>query len=170
MEEITQTRQEQKKPPPPAPLPPVVMPDDVILEDIELIFPDDFLAIDDTGDDVEETDGTPVGDNLSFRADSGPRPVRIVQPEYSREAQRRNIRARVVVEVLVDERGSVADVKVTRRVLLNKDATEKESVDSIGYGIEQAAIDAATQYMFRAAREGGVAVRSYTTLTFTFGV
>lgn len=170
MEEIVQTRQEKKKPPPPAPVPPVVVPNDVILDDIVLDFPDDFLAIEDTGEDVEETDGVTVGTDLSFRADSGPRPVRIVQPEYTREARRRNIRAEVVIEVLVDERGSVSEIKIVQRYLLNKDATEREAVASVGYGLEEAAKAAASQYVFRPAREGGIAVRSYTTLTFSFGV
>ena len=170
MEEIVQTRQEKKKPPPPAPVPPVVVPDDVILDDIVLDFQDEFLAVEEIGEDVEETDGVSVGTNLSFRADSGPRPVRIVEPEYTIEARRRKIRAEVVIEVLVDERGSVSEVKIIRRFLLNKDATEREAVASVGYGLEEAAKAAASQYMFRPAREGGIAVRSFTTLTFSFGV
>lgn len=170
MEEITQTRQEAKKPPPPPPIPPVVVPDDVILDDVEFEVADHFLAIEDTGEDVEETDGATVGSNLSFRADSGPRPVRIIEPKYTREARRRNIRAEVVIEVLVDERGGVSEVKVIGRFLLNKDATKREAVASVGYGLEEAAETAALQYIFRPAQEGGIAVRSYTTLTFSFGV
>jgi len=170
MEEIVQTRQEQKKPPPPAPVPPVVVPDDVILDEIVLDLQDELLAIEDIGEDVEEEDGATIGTNLSFRADSGPRPVKIVEPEYTREARRRNIRAEVVVEILVDELGGVSEITVVGRFLLNKDATEREAVASVGYGLEEAAISAAAQYMFRPAREGGIAVRSYTTLTFSFGV
>ncbi len=170
MEEITQTRQEVKTPPPPAPLPPVVVPDDVVLEDVELEFPDDFLAIEDTGTDAEAEVGVPTGNNMSFRADSGPKPVLIVQPQYTREARRKNVRAEVVLEVLVDERGQVSEIRVIKRYLLNKDKTEREAVAVIGYGLEEAAQKAAAGWMFRPAREGGKAVRSYTTLTFSFGI
>ena len=170
MEEITQTKQETKKPPPPPPVHPVIVPDDILLEDIDLEFSDDFLALEDTGEDVEETTGTTVGDNMSIRADSGPKAVRIVQPEYSREARRRNIRAEVVIEVLVNERGQVTEVKVVGRYLLSKDLKEREAVALIGYGVEEAAEKAAAGWQFSPAREGGKMVRSYTRLTFSFGV
>ena len=146
------------------------MPDDVVLEEIDLEFPDDFKAVDDTGEDVDAAEGVTVGDNLSFSADSGPKPVRIVQPEYPREAKRRNIRAEVVVEVLVDERGQVSEFKIVERYLLNKDQTEREAVAVIGFGVEEAAEKAADQWMFSPAREGGKIVRSYTRITFSFGV
>ncbi len=170
MEEIAQTRQEVKTPPPPAPLPPVVVPDDVVLEDIELVFRDDFLAIENTGADAEAEIGVPIGDNMSFRADSGPKPVKIVQPKYTREARRKKVRAEIVLEVLVDDRGQVSEIRVIERYLLNKDKTEREAVDIVGYGLEEAAHEAASGWIFRPAREGGKAVRSYTTLIFSFGI
>ena len=130
----------------------------------------DFLAIEDTGVDAEAEVGVPLGDNMSFRADSGPKPVRIVEPEYTREARRRNVRAEIVVEVLVDERGQVAEARVIERYLLNKNEDDKEAVAEVGYGLEEAAQEAALRWMFRPARERGKAVRSYTNVTFSFGI
>lgn len=170
MEEIQQTQQEVKKPPPPAPITPVVVPDDVVLDDVEFLAEDSFLTVDDPGQDEEIVEGPPTGANFSTRADSGPKPFRIVEPEYSGEARSRRIRAEVLVEVLVDEKGLVTEARVLKRYLVNKDKTERRFVTLVGYGIEEAALSAAEKWMFRPAREGGKIVRSYTTMTFSFGV
>jgi len=170
IEDIQQTRHEVRKPPPPAPMTPVVVPDDVILDEIEFAAEDNMLTVEDPGDDEELIEGPPQGTNLSMRADSGPKPFRIVEPEYSKEARKKKIRAEVLVEVLVDERGNVAEARVLKRYLVNKDKTERQFVTKVGYGIEEAALAAAQRWMFRPAREGGKIVRSYTTLTFSFGV
>ena len=69
-----------------------------------------------------------------------------------------------------DERGNVSEAQVVKRYLVNKDKTERTFVQEIGYGVEEAALAAAGRWMFRPAREGGKIVRSYTTLTFSFGV
>jgi len=170
IEEIQQTQQEAKKPPPPAPVPPIVYPDDIIFDEIEFVAFDNFLAVDDPGVDEEVVEGPPQGATLSTRADSGPKPFRIVEPEYSKAARDRKIRAEVVIEVLVDEKGKVSEARVLKRYLVNKDKTKREFVELVGYGVEEAALAAAERWMFRPAREGGKIVRSYTTLTFSFGV
>ncbi len=167
IEEIVQTRHRKEKPPPPPPLIPVIVSDQEIIDDVELDIQDDFLAL---SDDEEEGDELPEGDRTSSAPSlMEPRPVRIVEPEYTRDAKRRNIRAEVVVEVLVDERGRVAAAEVIDRYLLGKDEA-KEEVGRIGYGLEESAIDAAQRCMFRPARLDGVAVRSYARIIFSFGV
>lgn len=171
VEEIQQTTQEKRKPPPPVPQPPVVMPDDVVLDDIELEIADVALDINEAGADEENVEGAETGDNpVAARADRSPSPVRIATPEYPREADRRNIRAEVVVEVLVDIRGRVVDTRVVERYLLNKDGTEKEAVAEIGYGIEEAVISAAERHTFRPAIQAGQRVQSYSILTFRVGL
>lgn len=171
LEEILQTRQEQRKPPPPPPLPPVVVPDDLVLDDIEIDLPDNLLDIDVAGEDTESTDGAPINrSGITTRADSGPRPVRIVEPEYSRAASRRNIRAQVIVEVLVEKTGQVLEANVVESWLLNKDNTRKQKVESVGHGIEEAAISAAQNWLFRPAIKDGHRVRAVTRLTFSFGI
>ncbi len=167
IEEIVQTRQRKEKPPPPPPLIPVVVSDQEIIDDFDLDIQDDFLAL---SEDDAEGDELPEGDrSLSAPSLMEPRPVRIVEPEYTRDAKRRNIRAEVVVEVLVDERGRVAAAEVVDRYLLGKDEA-KEEVGRIGYGLEQSALDAAQRCMFRPARLDGEAVRAYATIIFSFGV
>jgi len=169
-EEIAQTRQEQRKPPPPIPAPPVVVPDDVVLDDVELEIADTSLILTEAGNDTEIVDGTPVGNATAARADRSPSPVRIATPITPREASRKNIRAIVIVEVLIDERGRVLSSRIAERFLVNKDASERELVMEIGYGIEEASITAAEKHTFRPAIEGGERVQSYSTLTFRFGV
>ncbi|MBT8400800.1 MAG: energy transducer TonB [Rhodothermia bacterium] len=167
IEEIVQTRHRKEKPPPPPPLIPVVVSDQEIIDEIELDIQDDFLAL---SDDEAEGDDLPEGDQTTSAPSlMEPRPVRIVEPEYTRDAKRRNIRAEVVVEVLVDERGRVAAAEVIDRYLLGKDEA-KEEVGTIGYGLEESAIDAAQRCMFRPARFDGEAVRAYARIIFSFGV
>lgn len=168
-EEILQTRQEQKKPPPPVPAPPVVMPDDVVLDDIELEISDTSLILEEAGNDTEVVEGTPIGNSTAARADRGPSPVRIVTPIYTRDANRRNIRAEIVVEVLVNDNGRVLTARIIGRYLLSKDRLQREVVTTVGYGLEESALAAAQDHTFRAAWENGKRVQSYTTLTFKFG-
>jgi len=170
IEEILQTRQEKKKPPPPVPAPPVVVPDEVTLDDIELEIQDTALTLDDGGTDDEDVEGADAGSAVASRADRSPSPVRIATPDYPREADRRNIRAEVVVEVLVDDRGRVVESRVVERFLLNKDGSEREAVQQIGYGIEESVMAAARKHSFRPAIQGGKRVQSYSTLTFRMGI
>ncbi|NNE70515.1 MAG: energy transducer TonB [Rhodothermales bacterium] len=171
IEEIQPTQQKQSRPPPPAPLIPIVVPDDIILDEIEIELTDE-LAANDLGEDVEEeTDGAQVPvTGGSTQPDAGPRAFRVVQPEYTREARRRNIRAEIIVEVLVNQSGRVESAKVVDRFLLSgKDNDERESVPEIGYGVEDAALAAAREFMFRPARESGQRVSALTLLTFRVG-
>ena len=173
MEEIIPTRQRQEAPPPPAPLPPVVVPDDVVIDDeVELDLSDTFLPVEDPGDDalLQEGDAPTNSAGPTF-ADSGPKPVRVVEPKYPRVAERKSVRAEVVVEVLVDEKGRVQETRILERFLLGKNAdAPKQPVEEVGYGVEEAARDAASRWLFRPARTGGKAVRSYHKLSFIFGV
>jgi protein TonB len=170
MEEILQTRQEEKKPPPPAPLPPVVVPDDIELEVQEIEISDQTLAVEDPGTDAELKEGDTSGEQMSARSDRGPRAVWIVEPEYTRAADRRDVRAEIIVQVLVSRAGRVEEASVIERYLIDKEQTEREPVDEVGYGLEDAALDAARRWRFEPAIERGQRVQSYTTLTFVFGV
>jgi len=170
MDEIQQTLQEKKKPAPPVPAPPIIMPDDVVLDEMELEVVDTALTLDDPGTDTEVVEGTTEGNTVAARADSGPSPVRIAVGEYTRDAERRKIKAEIVVEVLVNERGRVDEARIVERFLLNKNQTEREIVSQVGYGLEESALDAAKRYIFSPARQNNKRVSSYTTLTFRFGV
>lgn len=170
IEEIMPTRQKQKPPPPPPPLVPVVVPDDVVLEDVVEID-ENVLMLEEYADAALDQTGPQTGDAASFQApEVGPKPLRFVEPEYTRAARRRNIRAEVIVEVLVDEKGLVRDARVVERFLYNNENDEKEVVSALDYGLEEAALAAAQRWMFQPAKQNGQPVRSYTTLTFSFGV
>ncbi|MBO6575546.1 MAG: energy transducer TonB [Rhodothermales bacterium] len=171
VEDIQQTQQQARRPPPPRPLTPVIVPDDVVLDEPEIELTEN-LPINDLGDDnVAEEDGADVPvSGGSARPDSGPRAFRIVEPEYPREAQRRKVRAEVVVEVKVDRRGRVESARIVDRFLLKgRDNREREQVALLGYGLEDAAIDAAQQWQFRPARESGQTVAALTLVTISFG-
>ncbi len=169
LDEILPTRQRQQKPPPPAPVPPVVVPDDVELPDSDIELPDNLFV---DSPVVNESTGAPAPSGVTIvQPDAGPRPVRFVEPEYTSEAQSKRIRAEIVVEVLVDTRGRVKEAHVTERyVLKGKDGEERERVAAIGFGLEESAVAAAGQWMFRPARAEGRIVESWTTLTFSFGL
>lgn len=173
MEEIVQTRQVQKAPPPPAPLPPVVVPDDIEIEPENLDFDQSTIPTIDPGLDLEFEEGLPEGDEVrsrSTRPDTGPKPVRVVEPKYPREAERKKIKAEINVEVLVDERGRVQEKKIVERFLVKDEDSPKQATDELGYGLEEAALAAADRWLFRPARQNGKPVPSYQTLTFSFGI
>ncbi len=171
MEEIVQTNQRRRMPPPPAPLPPIIVPNDVIIEET-FDFTDSFLPIEEPSIDKDFTPGLPEGQTASMaRVTTDPTPVRIVEPEYTRAAKKKKIRAEVVVEVLIDEKGRVEASKVLERFLLgNKKDDPKQPVNLLGYGLEEAALSAAGRWLFRPARKNGTPVRSFHALTFRFGV
>lgn len=172
IEEIAQTSQRRQAPPPPAPLPPIIVPNDEIIEEEALELTDSFLTIEDPGVDQDFSPGLPEGSTTSTaRVDTDPKPVRIVEPEYTREAKKKKIRAEVVVEVLIDDKGRVEASKVLERFLLGDDEDDpKQQVNLLGYGLEEAARSAAERWLFRPARKNGTPVRSSHALTFRFGV
>ena len=171
MEEVMPSSQALKRPPPPAPLLPVVVPDEIVLEEVEIDVSDEnFFAITDPSDDDAFAEGTLDGGATSGGAARTAKPVRFVEPEYTREARRKRVRAEVVVEVVVDERGRVQEARILERYLLGSDDNPKRLVETIGYGLEEAALAAAKRWLFRPALQGGKAVADQTTLTFFFGV
>ncbi len=172
IEDMAPTRQQARKPPPPAPLPPVPVPDDFILPEEELTFTSELSleTLTDEGPD-ERTEAGTTGNGALLAIEEGPRPVRFVEPEYTPAARKRKIRAQIVVEVLVDEHGRVTQARIVERFLLSKNPDEPPvPVDTIGYGLEQAALTAAQRWRFRPARKNGTPVKTFTTLTFRFGV
>ncbi|GIV58321.1 MAG: energy transducer TonB [Bacteroidetes bacterium] len=172
MEEIVPTQQRLQRPPPPAPLIPIVVPDEVVLDDYDLEVRDNFLPVDDPGEDARSVEGAAEGPERTTAAASvGPKPVRIVEPEYTKEARKKNVRAEVVIEVLVNERGRVEQARILERYRLGeKPEDPKEPVAHLEHGLEEAALAAARGWLFRPAREGGKPVRSYFTFTLRFGI
>lgn len=166
VDEIIPTRQQQA-PPPPAPLPPVVVPNDAELEDVELDLTDSFLEVDDPDDDPEYVEGSPEAAS-GPSASTSARLVRVVEPEYPPEARRRNIQARLVLELTVNEAGEVEDIRIMERYLIEGDSEER--VAHLGYGLEEAALEAARRVRYRPAMHEGEPVAEVTLYTITLGV
>ncbi len=169
MEMIEPTRQALRAPPPPRPLPPIVVPDDVELAE-EIIEIDAEITLD---------TGTTTGGGSSGLADAGapsfvpraqeaPKPIRFVEPEYSREARKRKIRAQIVVEVRVDEKGGVLESRIVDRFIYEP-GPRWTPVNELGYGVEEAVLAAAERWRFVPARHNGRVVESLATLEFTIG-
>ncbi|MCY4674779.1 MAG: energy transducer TonB [Bacteroidetes bacterium] len=168
MEEIVSTRQTRRAPPPPAPLPPIIAPDDTILEEDVLL---DLDPLEITGPPLDEMPTEPEGTlSTGIAATEAPKPIRIAIHKYPKSAERRDIRAEIVVAFVVDKRGRVQSPQIVERYLLGEKDNTREPVDALGHGLEEAAVSAAMRSLFRPARKGGAAVESNQRLTFTFGV
>lgn len=170
IEEIQPTRQQNKPPPPPPPPIPIVVPDDVVIED-QIYVEDAMLAIETPDDALELAAALPAGEASAAKTiETGAKPLRFVEAEYPRAALRRKVRAEVVVEVLVDARGQVREARIVERFLYARDKAEKEAVTELAYGLEESALEAAQRWMFQPARKDGQPVQSYYTMTLGFGV
>jgi outer membrane biosynthesis protein TonB len=176
LELIEPTRQTPRAAPPPPPtLPPVEVPDDVPIPEEVLEFevletaPSTDIALPDTppGPEMNGPDEAPPV--YVARADRRPQTISPVLPTYPEEAERRGIRARVRLRLRIDERGRLQEVEITDRFLLDKRDRE-ERVAEIGYGVEQAVLDAVNRTRFRPGRHEGRPVETYTTMTLSVGV
>ncbi len=88
------------------------------------------------------------------RVDAPPRPKKAIKPEYPKGARQRGEEGDVVLEISVDERGVVDDVKV---------------VGPSGFReLNEAAVKAVRSARFTPARSGKLNVRSKARLTLTF--
>lgn len=74
---------------------------------------------------------------------SPPQLLESFKPQYPREARDRNIEGAVRVEILIDRQGAVRDAKV---------------IQGLGYGTEEAALEAAKRLRFKPAEASGQAV------------
>jgi protein TonB len=176
IELIEPTRQQPRAAPPPPPaLPPVEVPDDVPIPDVELEFevletaPSLDLALPDLPPGPANDSPAEAPPTFVARADRKPQTMGFTPPAIPREAERRGIRARVRVRVRIDARGRLQEVEITDRFLIDGRDRE-ERVDEIGYGVEQAVLDAVNRTRFRPGRHEGRAVETYTTMTVSVGV
>ena len=176
IELIEPTRQTPRAAPPPPPtLPPVEVPDDVPIPEEEIEFevletaPSLDVALPEAppGPEMDGPDEAPPA--FVARADRRPQTISPVLPTYPAEAKRHGIRARVRLRLRIDERGRLKEVEITDRFLLDGEDRE-ERVAEIGYGVEQAILDAVNRTRFRPGRHEGRPVETYTTMTLSVGV
>lgn len=167
IQEIQPTSQSREKnPPPPAPLTPVVVPNDVLVDQTVEIGETE-LRVETPEDDEIRQEGTDRA-TAAREPDVDARLLRNVQPNYPEAARDDEVRARIEVEVKIGVDGRVDDAHVRRRWRLSGDGAE-QPVSRLGYGLEAAALTAARRSRFRPARAGGRPVASRTVITFTFG-
>ena len=87
--------------------------------------------------------------------DQPPEIATVVKPEYPPVARRMNVSGTVILSVLVNESGRVADIRTVREAGGNM-------------GLTQAAQKAVRQWTFRPATKGGVAVKTWMTIPIPF--
>jgi len=166
MEEVQQTQQAEQRPPPPAPPLPIEVPDDIILDDVELTFTDAFEVPDEPGEDAVRMDGAdePVATGGTRRA----RLLRVSEPAVPAAARQRDLTARVELEVVVTPQGEVEEATIMERYLIDASGNEQR-VATLGYGLEEAALEAAQRLLYRPAMREGREVTERTTVTLTIG-
>ncbi|MES3630533.1 MAG: energy transducer TonB [Longimonas sp.] len=168
LEEVQPTDHDlRRQPPPPAPLPPIVVPEDVLV-DVEIDWSDTALDVDDPGDDAERRDGLAEEAVARATPTTSARLVQAPQPAYTDAARGDDVRARIEVIVDVNARGVVEFARIRGRWYVEDDGRERK-VEMLGYGLEEAAIEAARRARFRPATEEGEPVPTQTLLTFRFG-
>jgi protein TonB len=161
VEQIDQTKQENRPPPPPKPPIPIEAPSSDVLEDIE---------IGDTEIDISEQQDAPPPppkedkkvveeEPVYFVAvEEMPEPIggigeiqkKIVYPEI---AKRAGVEGKVYVLAFVDESGIVTDAKI---------------IKGIGAGCDEAALDAVKKTKFKPGKQRGKAVRVQVSIPVVF--
>lgn len=166
MVEITR-QQNQSPPPPPSPQVPVPRPEDYIVEDLPDLEFNDAINPDYRIHEmpVEEVDSYKVHGN----PERPPSVTRIVEPIYPGEARRDTVKAEITVTFLVNGKGEVEEVSISEIRLYNE-ADDYEIVETIGYGLMEATMDAARKWRFRPARDNGENVRSISLHIFSYGI
>jgi outer membrane biosynthesis protein TonB len=156
IDEIVPTRQAERRPPPPAPLPPVVVPDDVILDDEPIVWEDANLLADAFGEDERQQDGDAEAAEAprAPRPDTDPRILLNAVARYTPEAREEGVQAEVRVEVMIDAAGRVQEAAIVGRWLAEREGGRR-AVERLGFGLEDAALDAARRSRFRPAEVDG---------------
>lgn len=153
---------------PPRPQVPVPVPNEQIIEEeIEFIDFNDLISLEPIGEGEVGQMGS--GDKIVGKPQRAPRLLKIVEPATPVEAQKAGIIAEVLVTFLVSKEGEVEDIYVSEIRKYNQKGSSYEVVQSIGYGLIEASLEAAKQWRFRPATNDGVPVRAYTTQIFSFG-
>lgn len=159
VEDIQQTKQENRPPPPPKPPIPIEAPADEVLEDIE---------ISETEIDINQTIEAPppkedkkiIEEEPQYfvAVEEMPEPIggiqaiqqKIVYPEI---AKRAGVEGKVYVLAFVDENGDVRDAKI---------------IKGIGAGCDEAALDAVKKTKFKPGKQRGKPVRVQVSIPVVF--
>jgi protein TonB len=161
VEDIQQTKQEDRPPPPPKPPIPIEAPADDVLEDIEIGDTEiDFDATIEAPPPPPKEDKKIVEEEPVYfvAVEEMPEPVggiqaiqsKIVYPEI---AKRAGVEGRVYVLAFVDENGTVTDAKI---------------IKGIGAGCDEAALDAVKKTKFKPGKQRGKPVKVQVSIPVVF--
>jgi len=168
IEDVVMTRQQSQPPPPPTPQVPIPEPNDkVIEEEIKL----DEINDTEFSDSLSTSITGSMGDSEKpvTNPQRGPSVIRIVEPTVPEAAKKANVKAEIWVSFLVNEEGLVEEASISQIKLYDQETGNVRNVQTIGYGLADATINAALQWKFRPAKNDGKIVRAYTRHIFTFG-
>ncbi len=150
VEDIQQTKQENKPPPPPKPPIPIEAPSEDVLEDIEIgsteLDVNEEVAAPPPPPEVKKVEEEPT---YFVAVEEMPEPIggiaaiqnKIVYPEI---AKRAGVEGKVYVKAYVDEQGNV---------------TKTEVVKGLGAGLDEAAVSAVQKTKFKPGKQRGKAVK-----------
>ncbi len=164
MEEIIQTRQIEQPPPPPRPPVPVAVPNDQIIEDVDIMLDAEL----DLGGTLEMPPPPPQREEESQEEEEDFFVLVEQMPEligglqelqrdvrYPERALRANIEGRVIVQFIVNEKGEVENPKVIR---------------GIGGGCDEEAVRVVKQAKFKPGMQRGRPVRVQYNLPVIFRI
>ncbi len=161
VEDIQQTKQENRPPPPPKPPIPIEAPSDEVLEDIEIGETEiDVTAEMPAPPPPPKEDKKIVEEEPQYfvAVEEMPEPIggimaiqqKIVYPEI---AKRAGVEGKVYVLAFVDENGDVRDAKI---------------IKGIGAGCDEAALEAVKKTKFKPGKQRGKAVRVQVSIPVVF--
>ncbi|REL38777.1 energy transducer TonB [Rhodohalobacter sp. SW132] len=162
MEEIIQTRQQERVPPPPRPPVPVAVPNDVIIDDVEIMIDSELNLFSDghlppppppqreDADEPEEDFFVFVEDMPQLKGGVSALQQEVRYPEL---AARANIQGRVIVQFIINEKGEVENPQVIR---------------GIGGGCDEEALRVIRNAQFTPGMQRGRPVRVQYTMPITF--
>jgi periplasmic protein TonB len=161
VEDIQQTKQENRPPPPPKPPIPIEAPSEDVLEDIEISSTElDFEAQIDAPPPPPKAETKHVEEEPTYfvAVEEMPEPIggiqaiqsKIVYPEI---AKRAGVEGRVHVLAFVDEKGNV---------------TKAEILKGLGAGLDEVAVNAVRQTKFKPGKQRGKPVKVQVAIPIIF--
>lgn len=159
VEDIQQTKQENKPPPPPKPPIPIEAPTDDVLEDIEIEDTEiDFNANMDAPPPPPKEEKVEEEPTYFVAVEEMPQPIggikgiqeKIIYPEI---AKRAGVEGKVYVLAFVDEKGNVTKANV---------------IKGIGAGCDEAALDAVLKTKFKPGKQRGKPVKVQVSIPIIF--
>ncbi len=170
VEEMIITKQANAPAAPPKPQVPIPVPNDKVIEEEILEFPElDDLVNTDPLSEQNTTGQRGDEEQISGNPDLPPRVVKIVEPVIPDEAKNENLMAMITVNFTVLSNGNVKEAYIAEIRLYESNGKDFKVVNDIGYGLLEATLEAAYQWKFRPATESGERVGAYTQDVFTFG-